>query len=469
MSPQPAHAKRSRWSLIKQALTGSHHDFTEGSLSEAVALLAIPMVLEMSMESLFGFVDALFVARLGKEAVATVVLTESLLTILFGVAMGLSFSTTAMVARRFGERDHEGAARSAVQAILLGIMASAMVGITGWFGAPTVLRWMGAEPAIIQVGARYTATFLGTSVVIFLLFLMNAIFRGAGDPSMALRSLIIANSINIVLDPCLIFGLGPFPKLGLMGAAVATTIGRTAGVAFQFYALLSGHSRLRLETRHLRFDPAVMWTLLKVSISGILQVQIAMASWLGMVRITSLFGSAALAGYGLAIRTIVVMILPAWGMANAAATLVGQNLGAGKPERAERAVWVTGFYNMCFLGVVGLVFIVWAEWVMSWYGVTGEVMRYGVDCLRFVSYGYLAYAWGMVMVQAFNGAGDTLTPTFINLGCYWMLQIPLAYVLSVHAGLGPRGVFLAITIAESVIAVVGVLAFRRGRWKTKKI
>jgi putative MATE family efflux protein len=457
------------YGVLRDAVLGTGEDFTQGSLSRAVALLAIPMVLEMSMESLFGFADAMFVSRLGKNALAAVVLTESFLTILFGVAIGLSMSTTAMVARRTGEKDRRGAAVAAAQALWIGVGVSVVIAIAGSLGARRLLALMGASGEVIAGGAVYTAILLGTSVTIFLLFLLNAVFRGAGDAAIALRALMISNAINIVLDPCLIFGLGPFPEMGLAGAATATAIGRGTGVAFQLWVLFSGAGRIHLRADELRPDWAVMANLLRVSATGILQVEVGMASWIGMVRIMSTFGSEALAGYGLAIRTVIVVILPAWGMSNAAATLVGQSLGAGKPDRAERAVYLTGLYNMIFLGIVGVVFLVAAGPILRIYDPDPAVIPYGVDCLRFLSYGYLFYAWGMVLTQAFNGAGDTMTPTLINLFAFWVCQIPMAYVLGLHTPLGPKGVYLALTVAESLLAVVAMVVFRRGKWKEQRI
>ncbi len=460
---------RRGFSFLREAIGGTKRDFTEGSISRAIALLAIPMVLEMSMESLFGVVDAYNVSHIGTDAVATVVLTESVLILLFGVALGLSISTTAMVARRIGEKDPVAAARTAGQAILVGVAVSSVTAAIGVPSAAGILRLMGASDSIVSSGSAYTATLLGSSVTIFLLFLLNAVFRGAGDATMALRSLIVANGINIVLNPCLIMGLGPFPKLGLVGSAVATLIGRGTGVGFQLYVLFSGHGRLHLRWEHLRVDPALMWRLVRISLNGILQVQIGMASWLGMVRLMSTFGSAALAGYGLAMRTIIVAILPAWGMANAAATLVGQNLGAKKPERAEQSVWLAGFYNMCFLGAVALVFILCAEWVIGLYRPDPAIIPFGAACLRFVSYGYVLYAWGMVMMQAFNGAGDTWTPTRINFFCYWCWQIPLAWLLAIRMQWGPSGIYTALTVAQCTLAVTALVLFRRGKWKLQQV
>jgi putative MATE family efflux protein len=457
------------WTAVRDAVVGTHHDFTEGSIGRAITLLAIPMVLEMAMESLFGIANVFYVARLGPNATATVGLTESMLTIIFGVAMGLSMATTATIARRIGEKNPEAAAVAAVQAIALGILVSLPIGVVGVVFAHDLFLLMGASTETIAVGSRYGAIILGGNVVIMLLFLINAVFRGAGDAAIAMRALWIANLVNIVLDPCLIFGLGPFPELGVTGSAIATTIGRGMGVCYQLRALLGGHSRIKVQLNQARLDFEVMLRLLRISLGGMFQFLIATASWLGLVRIVAVFGDAALAGYTIALRIIVFAILPSWGMSNAAATLVGQNLGAGKPERAERSVWVTGFANMVFLGLVAIVFILFAGPLIRIFTSDAAVLPYGVDCLRYISYGYVFYAYGMVVVQAFNGAGDTTTPTIVNLFCYWLFQIPLAYGLALPAGYDAQGVFLAITIAESLIAVVGVLLFRRGKWKERKV
>ncbi|MBI3667030.1 MAG: MATE family efflux transporter, partial [Acidobacteria bacterium] len=414
-------------------------------------------------------VDVFFVARLGADAVATVGLTESLLTLIFAVAMGLSMATTAYVARRIGEKDPQGASVAAVQSILIGIVLSLLIGAVCAVFAPQLLRLMGASPDVVRVGSGFTAVLLGGTATVLLLFLNNAIFRGAGDAVIAMRALWLANIINIILEPCLIFGWGPFPKWGLTGAAIGTTIGRGTGVVYQLWVLLGGRSRVVVRRQHLRLAPAVLLRLIRVSLSGIVQFFIGMASWLGLVRIIALFGSSALAGYTIAVRILVFALLPAWGMSNAAATLVGQNLGAKKPDRAERSVWLTAFYNMLFLGGVAVLFILFAGPLIRLFTTDPAVVPIGVACLRFISYGYVFYAYGMVMVQAFNGAGDTTTPMTINLFCYWLWEIPLAYGLAMWARLGVNGVFLAITIAESTIAVVGVLAFRRGRWKKQAI
>lgn len=457
------------WSLVKEAVAGGEHDFTTGSLPRAVFLLSVPMILEMSMESVFGVLDALFVGRIGPDAVAAVGVTESLLTLIFAVALGLSLSTTAMVARRVGEGDEDGAAVAAVQSIALGVIVSVPIAVVGALAGGRLLALMGAPAGVAEGGRGYAAWILGGSSTILLLFLINAIFRGAGDASLAMRSLWVANLVNIVLDPCLIFGLGPFPELGLTGAGIGTTVGRAVGVCYQVRALRKAGGRIVVRRRHLRLDAPVMLRLVRLSLGGIFQFFIATASWVGLVRILTPFGSAALAGYTIALRIIVVAILPAWGMSNAAATLVGQNLGAGKPDRAERSVWLTGLYNMVFLAGVAVVFILFADVLVGLFTPDVEVRAMGATCLRVVSYGYVFYAWGMVMVQAFNGAGDTTTPTWVNLFCYWMFQIPLAWTLARTAGLGPAGVFWAITIAESLVTVVSIAFFRRGRWKTRTV
>ncbi|MBZ5596162.1 MAG: MATE family efflux transporter [Acidobacteriia bacterium] len=469
MSPTPQPARHRIWRDIREAIFGSRQDFTEGSIGRAVLLLAVPMVLEMSMESLFAIVDVFFVARLGADAIATVGITEGMLTIVYGVAMGLSMATIAMVARRIGEKNPDGAAVAAVHSIVIGIVIAATAGVAGVWNAPKLLGLMGASTAIVRSGATYTAITFGGISGVFLLFLVNGTLRGAGDAPLAMRGLWIANAINIVLDPCLINGWGPFPRLGVTGAAVATTTGRGIGGLLQLYILLGGKGRIVFRREHFKLNLEVMTRLLRVSASGMMQFLVATASWLGLVRIIAMFGSAALAGYTIAIRIMIFTILPSLGMANAAATLVGQNLGARKPDRAERSVWLTGFYNMIFLGSVGLVFIVFAEPIVGLITSDAEVLRYATNCLRFVSYGYVFYAYGMVIVQAFNGAGDTLTPTVINLFCYWFWQIPMAYSLSRLAGFGPNGVFAAITIAESTLAVVAIVFFRRGKWKKQKI
>jgi len=465
----PPSPERSLWSSLWEAIRGSHQDYTTGNLNRAILLLAVPMVLEMVLESLFAVVDVFWVGRLGANAVATVGLTESLLSLVFAVGIGLSLSTTAMVARRIGEKDSEGAAVAGVQAILLGLATSVAVGMPCFIYAPELLRLMGASSDIVSMGSGYARIALGGSGAILMLFLNNAIFRGAGDAAIAMRLLWVSNIINLILDPCLIFGLGPFPRLGVTGAALATFTGRSIGVAYQFYRLLRGTERIRILTRQIRVNLHVLLRLVRVSLTGILQFAIAHTSWIGLVRIVSVFGAAALAGYTIAIRIVVFLILPSWGFSNAAATLVGQNLGAKKPERAEQAVWRTGVYNMLFLGSMGVFFILMAEPIARLFTQDPAVVPLAAACLRIVSYGNIGYACGMVMMQAFNGAGDTVTPTIVNFFGFWLLEIPLAYWLAIPMRLHSNGVYIAIVIAECSIAAASAVLFRRGKWKTQKI
>ena len=467
--PRPEGQWASLRSDLLEAIRGTQQDFTQGSLGRAIVLLSIPTILEMSMESLFGIVDVFWVARLGPDAVAAVGLTEGLLTLIFAAAMGLCMGTTAMVARRIGEKDAAGAAVAAVQSILLGLLISLPIGVGGALFTPQLFRLMGASPEVVSTGSSFGAIMLGGNATIFLLFLINAIFRGAGDAVSAMRALWIGNAVNLLLDPCLIFGWGPFPELGVTGGAIATNIGRGIGVFYQFSVLWRGRGRLMIGREQIRVDWPVLWKLLKVSLGGMFQFLIPMASYLVLIRIVSMFGSAALAGYTIALRIIVVAILPAWGMCNAAATLVGQNLGANQPDRAEKSVWKIGFCNMVFLCGIAVTFIVFAESMIGFFTQDSSVVPFGVDCLRMVSYGYGFYAYGLVLVQAFNGAGDTNTPTVINVFCYWLFQLPLAYVLALPLGLGASGVFLAITLAESILAVVSIFFFRLGRWKEQQI
>jgi MATE family, multidrug efflux pump len=461
--------QRSLWESLVEAVRGSHQDYTTANLNRAILLLAVPMVLEMVLESLFAVVDVAWVGRLGADAVATVGLTESMLSLVFAVAMGLSLSTTAMVARRIGEKDPEGGAVAAVQAIFLGLFISLAIGVPCLIFAPNLLRLMGATPAIVSIGSGYTRICLGGSCAVLLLFLNNAIFRGAGDAAIAMRLLWVSNIINLILDPCLIFGWGPFPKLGVTGAALATFIGRSIGVIYQFYRLMRGTERIRVLARQVRIQFDVLWRLVRVSFTGILQFAIAHTSWIGLVRIVSTFGAAAIAGYTIAIRIVIFVILPSWGLSNAAATLVGQNLGAQKPDRAEKAVWRTGLYNMIFLGGVGVLFIIFAEPIVGLFITDPEVVKLGAACLRIVSYGNLGYAYFMVMMQAFNGAGDTITPTIVNFFGFWLLEIPLAYVLAKPLGMHSNGVFFSIAIAESSMAAASALLFKQGKWKKQKI
>ncbi len=455
---------------IREALKGdSNRDFTQERIGRAITLLAVPMVLEASMESLFAVVDMFWVARLGSDAVATVGLTESVLTLLFAVAMGLSAAAAATVSRRIGEKNHDGAADAAMQAILLGLAVAGVIGIAGACFAPAVLQLMGASESIVRTGAGYTRVIYGGSASVMLLFLINGVFRGAGDAALAMRVLWIANLINIVLNPFLIFGIGPFPKLGVLGSGLGTTIGRSCGVLVQVWSLIQGKSRVKVHFRHVRVHWDVMANLIRISIGGIFQYFVAVASWIGLVRMASSFGSIAVAGYTLAIRMILFAILPSWGMSNAAATLVGQNLGAKRPDRAEQSVWRAGTYNMIFLGLVAVVFVTFARPLIMLFTTDPDVVPVAVKALRLISYGYVSYSWGMVIVSAFNGAGDTYTPTLINVFCYWMFQLPLAWWLAFKVNFGPNGVFLAIAVAESAVAAIAILAFRTGRWKTQKV
>jgi putative MATE family efflux protein len=465
ISPQPA-----LFASIRDALRGeAHYDFTRERIGRAILLLAIPMVLEMAMESLFAVVDMFWVAHVGADAVATVGLTEAVLTLLFSVAMGLSVATAAMVARRIGEKNPDGAAEAGAQAILLALAIAAVCGVAGAWFAPDILRLMGASSSIIATGAGYTRVIYGGSAAVMLLFIINAVFRGAGDAALAMRVLWIANLINIVLNPLLIFGLGPFPRLGVLGSGIGTTIGRSAGVLIQVWMLAGSKSRVVMRLRHFHVSPQSMARLVRLSTGGIFQYFVGMASWIAMVRMVSSFGSAAVAGYTVAMRVFIFAILPSWGMANAAATLVGQNLGANRPDRAEQSVWRAGLYNMIFLGVVAAVFIIFAGPLISIFTTDPAVVPIAVNALRVVSYGYVFYAWGMVIAQAFNGAGDTYTPTAISIGTSWVLQMPLAWLLAFKLGLGPEGVFMSIAISASIYAVVALVLFRRGTWKGRKL
>src|SRR5262245_30589168 len=457
------------WASVREALRGSRQDFTEVPIRRAILLLAVPMILEMAMESLFAIVDIFWVSRLGPDAVATVGLTEAMLTLIYTVAMGLSIGATATVARRIGEKDPERAAKAGVQGILLGIVLSVPIGVVGALLAPRLLALMGAAPEVVQQGHGYTAVMLGGNATVLLLFLGNAIFRGAGDAAIAMRVLWLANGLNILLGPCFIFGLGPFPQLGVQGAAVATNLGRGTGVIYLLYRLWRGGAHIRIEARHLAVEVPTMLALIRLSATGMFQMLVGMTSWLALIRILSGFGSAALAGYTIAIRIIVFALLPSWGLSNAAATLVGQNLGAGKADRAEAAVWKAAFYNVIFLGFIGAGFVCFAEPIIRTFTHDTRVVPFGVACLRTVSLGFLFYAYGMVMSQAFNGAGAIWTPTIINLFCFWLWQLPLAYALAHLLGWGPHGLFTAITIAWSTYAVVSALLFKQGKWKSKVV
>jgi putative MATE family efflux protein len=423
----------------------------------------------MVMESVFAVADIFWVSKLGPDAVATVALTESMLIIVYAFAMGLAIGVGAIVARRIGEKDPEGAARASVQAIVLGVGLAVVVGAIGIAFGDRLLAAMGGSAEVVALGSRFTRVMLGGSMSVILLFLINATFRGAGDATIAMRTLWLANAINIVLGPFLVFGWGPFPRLGVAGAAVATTIGRGVGVLYQAGALAAGRGQLAIRRRHLRIDGGLLASILRISGTGMFQIFIATTSWVGLMRIVAGFGSQAVAGYGIAIRIVMFALLPSWGMANAAATLVGQNLGAGHPDRSEQAVWRASLYNLVFLGCAGLLFVLFGTEIVRGFSSDPTVVAYGSKALRIVSAGFLFYAYGMVVTQAFNGAGDTRTPTLINFACYWLWEIPLAWLLAKPLGLGPTGVFVSVLVGFSTMAVVGVVLFRRGRWKRVRV
>lgn len=426
-------------------------------------------MLEMAMEAIFAVVDIAFVSRLGTNAIAAVGLTEALITVLYAVAIGLGMGVTAMVSRRIGEKDPDAAAVATGQAIWIGAVLAVVIGVSGVIYAADLLRLIGASEAVIDEGKGFTAMLLGGSASILYLFLLNAAFRGAGDAPIALKSLTLANAINIVLDPCLIFGLGPFPELGITGAAVATTIGRGIGVVYLLYALFGSSGRLTLRLRHCIVVPHIISRLIKISIGGIGQFLIATSSWIVIMRIVALYGSAPIAAYTVALRLIEFVFLPAWGLGNAAATLVGQNLGAGQPDRAEQSVWRASRYNAIFMGVLGLVSVVLAPQIVSMFSSDPEVIRIGTSCIQILGVGYPMYAVGMIVIQGLNGAGDTYTPSVLNLVCFWALQIPLAYYLAEPLSFGPSGVFISIIVSESALTILGVLVFRHGNWKTREI
>ena len=457
------------WPTIRQALAGSHHgSYTDGSIDRAIVLLAIPMVLELVLESVFAVVDVFFVARVGPDAIATVGLTEAMMTLIYSVAMGLGMGATATVARRMGERDPDGAAIAAVQAIALGLLVAVPVGLGGFSFARPMLALMGATPDVLA-HSSFAAILFGFNGIVLMLFLINAVFRGAGDAAIAMRVLWIANALNICLDPCFIFGLGPFPRLGVTGAAVATTTGRGIGVLVQLYFLSRTDGRIAIRKRHLRLDPGVMLNMVRLSGSAIVQILISTTSYIGVIRIIASFGSVAVAACTIVIRIIMFVLMPSWGLSNAAATLVGQNLGAGQPERAEASAWRACWFNVAVLGALGILFVAFADVVVGWFTDDPAVAPMATLGLRIISSGFPFYAAGYVLTQSFNGAGDTATPTLINLGCFWFLEIPLGYVLGRWFGYGPPGVFWAMAIAFSVMSVVSAVLFRRGGWKLKRV
>ena len=460
---------RSFFNDLKEAVSGTEQDFTEGRLSRAILLLSIPAVLEMIMESIFVIVDIYFVSKLGSAAVATVGLTESMITIVYAVSLGLATATTSMVSRRIGEKNPDKASITAFQAMLTGIIISLIIAVPGFLLAEDLLDIMGASPEIVSNFSGYTRIMLGGNVVIMMLFIINAIFRSAGDAVVAMRVLWVGNIINIILDPCLIFGLGPFPELGVQGAAVATTTGRGIAVLYQLWLLFFGRKRIRISLRHIGFNFRIISRLIKISLGSIGQNLIGTSSWIALVRIISVFGSDIVAGYTIAIRIVSFTLLPSWGISNAASTLVGQNLGAKKPERAERSVMITGWVNMILLGIVGIILVAFPGTFIRFFIDDEIVVASGIECLRIVSIGYIAYGFGMVLVNSFNGAGDTTTPLKINVFAFWMIEIPLAWILSVKSGMNEQGVFWAIVIAETTMTVTAYLVFRRGKWKLKEV
>lgn len=452
-----------------QALKGEHHDFTAESLNRAVLLLAVPMVLEMIMESLFAVVDVFWVSRLGKEAVAVVGLTESVMSLIYAVAIGISIAAGATVARRIGEKNPQRAAEAAGQVLILGVTVASGLGVILGFFAPDILRAMGADAAIVELGGNFARIMLGGNITVFMIFLINAIFRGAGDAVLAMRTLWFANGLNIILGPFFIFGWGPFPELGVTGAAVATNIGRGMGVLYQLWHLAGHHSRIRVRPQHLKPVIETLRGIISTASSGVGQMLINTTSWIGLFKILALFGSAALAGYTIAIRIVIFALMPAWGLSNAGATLVGQNLGASQPERAEQAVWIALRFNVMFLGIIGAIFVLCAQPLVNIFTQDAEVLRYASQALWIVSLAFPLYAAGMCLQAAFNGAGDTWTPTRLNFFCFWLGQVPLAFLLSRPLGFGAIGVFVSVPIAFSALALWSGVLFRRGAWKSQRI
>ncbi|MCL6273581.1 MATE family efflux transporter [Muricauda sp. 2012CJ35-5] len=451
------------------AVTGKETEFTTGSIRRAIFMLSIPMILEMLMESIFAIVDIAYVSQVSVNAVATIGLTESVITLVYALAIGISMAATAVVARRIGEKNVAGARVAAVQAITLGIIISILLGIVGILWAEEILQLMGGEPDLIAEGSGYTRLLIGGNLTIMLLFLINAIFRGAGNASIAMWTLVLSNGLNIILDPIFIFGMGPVPEYGVMGAAIATNIGRGSAVLFQLGILFFGWGKIKLAAKDLVLNLKVMYNLIKVSLGGIAQFLIGTSSWVFLMRIMSEFGSEVLAGYTIAIRVIMFTLMPAWGMSNAAATLVGQNLGAQQPDRAEVSVWKTGKYNAFFMGFVSLIYLIFAKTIISLFNDTLSVVESGALCLQVIAIGYVFYAYGMVVTQAFNGAGDTKTPTKINFFSFWMFQLPIAYFTALVLDWGASGVFIAITAAEMVLAIMAIIWFKKGNWKRVQV
>lgn len=467
--PAPPAGELRFWRSVASALKGEHHDYTTAPLNRAVLLLAVPMVLEMLMESLFAVVDVFWVSRLGKEAVAVIGLTESIMTLIYAVAIGISFAATAIVARRIGEKDPARAAQAAGQILLIGITLSSGLGLVLAFFARDLLELMGADAATVALGTNFARVMLGGNATVFMIFLINAIFRGAGDAVIAMRTLWLSNALNIALGPCFIFGWGPFPEMGVTGAAVATNIGRGTGVLYQLWHLTAKPGRVRVRLQHLRPVPADLAAILRPAWNGIAQLLISTTSWVGLFKILTHFGSSAVAGYTIAIRVVIFALMPAWGLANAGSTLVGQNLGAKHPGRAEAAVRLATKFNMLFLGAVGLVFVVFSRQIAGLFTTDPEVFHHANRALWVVSLAFPLYAAGMCFEGAFNGAGDTWTPTRLNFFCFWLGQVPLAWALAVPGQLGALGVFIAVPASFTVLALWSGVLFKRGAWKTQKV
>ena len=468
-SPPAATVNNSFWSILREAIRGSERDFTIGPIGLAIFLLAVPMILEMSMESLFAIVDIFFVAKLGADSIAIVGLTESVMALIYAVAFGLAISATATVARRTGEKDEAGAARSAAHVIYLGVIVSLVISVIGIIFAPAILSVLGARPEILDEGSRFMRIMVGGNAAVLFIFLLNAIFRGAGDAAIAMRVLILANGLNMILSPLFIFGVGPFPELGVIGAAVGTTIGRSCGVLFAASMLFRPGGRIHIDRKSWTIDSELLWRLIRLASTGVFQLLVATASWTALMTIMAGFGDVAIAGYVIALRVVMFALLPSLGLSNAAATMVGQNLGAGKPERSEAAVWKASAFNAVVYLVIGSLFWLFSHPIIGFFTTEAEVLAYGTQALHIIAYGFVFYGFGMVLETAFNGAGDTWTPTYLNFFIFWVLEIPLAYLLAYKFQMGPGGVFWAITIAFSVLAVASGLLFRRGKWKLKKV
>ncbi|WP_321309633.1 MATE family efflux transporter [Marinifilum fragile] len=457
------------WKIIKDALSGEERDYTNGKIGKALFMLAIPMVLEMVFESVFAIADIFFVSQLGDDAVATVGITESITTIVYAIGFGLSMATTALVARRVGEKKFEKAAKVSAQAIVTGAIASVFIAIVGIFFSKDLLQLMGANSTIVNEMSGYASIILGSNMIIMLLFINNAIFRSAGDAALSMRVLIIANCLNIILDPLLIFGLGPIPAMGVEGAAIATSIGRGLAVIYQFVLLFKGSGKIHIKIEHFSLRWKTIKKLINLSLGGIGQNIIATSSWIGLMRIMAEFGSAAIAGYTIAIRILIFILLPSWGLSNAAATLVGQNLGANQPERAEKSVWAAGRINVAFLGLIGIIFFLFPTYFIELFTDDQGIVVNGIQALKIISCGFIFYGMGMVLLNSINGAGDTQTPTILNLISFWIVEIPVAYVLAIQFSWNQNGVFYAILIAEAVLTLIALYWFKTGRWKLKKV